>query len=261
MTAPPTQLPEPGQDSGTGWFVYGVTRPSQTVPADLTGVDGQPVRLLPHGSVAAVASTALLERPPGRRAEILAYTSVLDALAVPGPVAPVRFGSIFTDTEAVVDDLLAPHAAALGAVLDDLTDRVQLRLVALWQEGAALREVVASDAEVARLRERTRELPEETGYAERVALGELVAGRLDQLREEATAAILDAVRPHCVAMTDIPGSGLERIVEAQLLVDLTIWPELEGMLESLAADVHDRIRLQLLGPMAPYDFVGGASWG
>ena len=261
MTATIRLLPEPGQDSGTGWFVYGVARPSQAVPDDLTGVDDQPVRLLPHGSVAAVASAALLERPPGRRAEILAYTSVLDALAVPGPVAPVRFGSVFPDAASVVDDLLAPHAAALGAVLEDLTDRVQLRLIALWQEGAALREVVASDQEVARLRDLTRDLPEETAYAERVALGEMVAGRLDELRDQATAAILDALRPHVVAMTEIPGSGLERVFEAQLLVDVTAWPELEAFLESLASEVHERIRLQLLGPMAPYDFVGGASWG
>lgn len=261
MTGLAQLLPEPREGSGTGWFVYGVTRASQTVPADLIGVDDQPVRLLPHGPIAAVASGALIERPPGRRAEILAYTRVLDALAVPGPVAPVSFGSIFADTDDVRSRLLEPERDSLEALLDDLTDRVELRLVALWHEGAVLREVIEIHPEVARLREVTRDLPEEGAYAERVALGQLVAGHLDELRTDATAALLDPVRPHCVATNEIPGSGLERVFEAQLLVELEQWPELEVLLESLAGEVHDRMRLQLVGPTAPYDFVGGARWG
>jgi hypothetical protein len=253
-------LPEPATHSGTGWFVYGVTRPTLALPADLIGVDDQPVRLLPHGRVAAVVSAALLERPPGRRAEIFAYTRVLDALAVPGPVAPVRFGSIFADTDDVVDHLLAPDGDDLQALLEDLTDRVQLRLVALWREGTALREVVAGDAEIARLREHTRDLPEDAGYPERVRLGQLVAAQVDELRAEATASILEAVAPFCVAVAETAGSGPERIFEAHLLVDVSRWPDLEEMLESLAAEVHERIRLQFVGPMAPYDFVGGGRW-
>jgi hypothetical protein len=230
------------------------------VPADLVGVDDQPVRLLPHGTVAAVASSALVERPPGRRAEILAYTRVLDALAIPGPVAPLRFGSIFPDTEEVIEGLLRPEEGDLDALLDDLTDRVQLRLVALWQEGTALREVVAGDPEIARLREATRDLPEDAAYGQRVRLGQLVATQVDAMRADATATILDVVRPWCVATAETAGSGPERIFEADLLVDVARWPELEEMLEGLAAEVHDRIRLQLLGPMAPYDFVGGGRW-
>jgi hypothetical protein len=30
--------------------------------------------------------------------------------------------------------------------------------------------------------------------------------------------------------------------------------------EGLAEAVHERIRLRLVGPVAPYDFVGGAGW-
>ena len=35
---------------------------------------------------------------------------------------------------------------------------------------------------------------------------------------------------------------------------------LERALEQLAEAIHERIRLALVGPMAPYDFVEGASW-
>lgn len=254
-------LPTPGPETGTGWFVYGVTDPTLSVPEGLTGVDDQPVSLLPHGELAAVASPALLDRPPGRRAELLAYTRVLDTLALRGPVAPVRFGSILADADDVVASLLEPSAAELVALLEDLTGRVQLRLEAAYREDVALAEVVARDPEIARLRALTRDAPEHTFHAERITLGRLVADALDETRALDAEVILDAVRPRCVAVLEQPGNGLDRIVDAQLLVDDEERPELEEMLERLAEELHERIALRLIGPIAPYDFVGGASWG
>ncbi len=45
-----------------------------------------------------------------------------------------------------------------------------------------------------------------------------------------------------------------------LLVDDDRRAEFEEHLEGLAEAVHERIRLRLVGPVAPYDFVGGERW-
>ena len=42
-----------------------------------------------------------------------------------------------------------------------------------------------------------------------------------------------------------------------LLVDRARSQELEDHLEYLAEQAHGRMQLTLLGPLAPYDFVGG----
>jgi len=259
-TAPEALLPEPGPETGTGWFVYGVARPDLTVPDGLVGVDDQPVLLLRGPDVAAIASTALLDRPPGRRAEILAYTRVLDTLAVPGPVAPLRFGTILADDQDVADHLLGPPADELGALLDDLTGRVQLSLSASYHQETLLAGLVASSPEIARLRERTRDLPEEASYADRVRLGELVASAVEEERSADAGALLDAITPLCVAVVDKPGRGMDGVLDAALLVGNDRWEALEQVLEDLAEQLHERIRLRLVGPTAPYDFVGGGSW-
>jgi hypothetical protein len=260
-TAPEALLPEPGPETGTGWFVYGVARPDLVVPDGLVGVDDQPVQLLRGLEVAAIAGVALLDRPPGRRAEILAYSSVLDTLAVPGPVAPVRFGSLFADDQDVADHLLAPPSTeALSELLDELTGRVQLSLSASYHQEALLAGLVASSPEIARLRERTRDLPEEASYAYRVRLGELVAAAVDAERSVDAGMLLDAVEPLCAAVADKPGRGMDGVLEAALLVDNDRWEALEQVLEDLAEQVHERIRLRLVGPTAPYDFVGGGPW-
>ena len=48
------------------------------------------------------------------------------------------------------------------------------------------------------------------------------------------------------------------MLDVALLVDDERRADFEEQLESLAEEVHERIRLRLVGPMAPYDFVGGA---
>jgi Gas vesicle synthesis protein GvpL/GvpF len=44
-----------------------------------------------------------------------------------------------------------------------------------------------------------------------------------------------------------------------LLVDNDRVSALEETLEELAAAAHERLTIRLLGPMAPYDFVGDSS--
>jgi hypothetical protein len=48
------------------------------------------------------------------------------------------------------------------------------------------------------------------------------------------------------------------VLDVALLVDDDRAGAFEAHLEELAEAVHDRIRLRLVGPVAAYDFVGGA---
>jgi hypothetical protein len=121
-----------------------------------------------------------------------------------------------------------------------------------------LAEVVAADPEIAALSERTRGLPEDSAYGERVRLGELVARALDEKRAFDTDVLLEAVLPSVAAHHVRPGGGVDHLLDVALLVDDDRRADFEEQLEGLAEDVHDRIRLRLVGPVAPYDFVDGA---
>src|SRR4051812_19329822 len=88
------RMPEGREPAGeTGCYVYGVVRAAGG-PPPLRGIDDEPVELVVHGDVAAATTVIALDRPPGRRAELVAHTSVVNALAEAGAVLPVRFGSI-----------------------------------------------------------------------------------------------------------------------------------------------------------------------
>jgi hypothetical protein len=248
-------------DTDRGLFVYGVVPADARVPDDLTGVEEAPVRLVVRGPVAAVVGEIDLSRTTGRRADLVAYSTVLDALTATCTVAPVQFGSILLDEQGIEEELLAPNEDYFVALLEQLAGRVQLNLRASFLEPVVLAEVVAGDPEIRRLRELTRDLPEEAAYADRVRLGELVAAAVEEKRVIEVEALLDSILPFTAGYSlRTGGGGLEHVLDVALLVDDERRAELEDHLEGLAEAVHERIRLRLVGPVAPYDFVGADAW-
>src|SRR4051794_727405 len=243
-------------DRELGCYVYAVAGAGISLPADLTGVDGAPVRSVACGEVAAVVADVAVDRPPGRRAELVAHSEVVDRLAASATVVPVRFGSLMVDETSVVEDLLQPGHDAFVDQLEQLRGRAQFNLRASYREDVALAEVVAARPDIAELRRRTRDLPPDEGYGDRVRLGELVARAIEEKQAFDADVLLGSVLPFAAAHVVRGGGGLDHVVDVALLVDDERREDLEQHLEGLAEAVHERIVLRLTGPMAAYDFVG-----
>lgn len=248
------------QEMTSGVFVYGIVRADRRLPDGLVGLGGAGLRVVTSGQgLGAVVSEIALDDDARRRAaDLVAYGRVVDELAQGGPVAPVRFGSVLPDDAAVLDDLLQDDGQYFAELLDSLSGRVQFTLRATYDEQAVLTEVVHGDPEIAALREVTRNLPAGAPHGAQVQLGELVARALEQKREADADMIMDVVKDHVVDAHVRLGSGMEQLLTASLLVEQSHAAVLEEKLDELAEVVHERIRLGLVGPLAPYDFVGGA---
>lgn len=189
------------------------------------------------------------------KAELLAFQSVLDSLAAEGPVAPVQFGTILPDAVAVAE-FLEDRRDELERVLGVLRGRRQYNLRAKYVEDVVLEEVVTVVSEIRELRERTRDVPEDASYGDRVRLGELVVHELERRSADDAAMLGDSVYPHAAAHLDRSTSSPSTVLDVALLIDEARGQELVSALEELAEAVHERIRLELIGPMAPYDFAG-----
>lgn len=240
---------------GTGWFVYGIVPAEVRLPAEVIGLDDRPVSIVVHGQVAALVGPVPLDRPPQLRNDLLRYAEVLDSLVTSTPVVPVRFGAVMADQQQVAEEILAPREECLAELLAELAGRVQYRLRARYVEDVVLTEVVNSDPRVRELRERTRDLPEDASYGDRVRLGELVARAVEERRQGDADDLLQAVLPYATEHRVSPASRPTDVAEVSLLVEADRRDELETSLEALAEAVHERIRLSLVGPTAAYDFV------
>ena len=240
-------------------YLYGLVEAGSDLPDGLRGIGDLPIRVVHHREVVGVVGGLPEDVPLGRRADVFAHGRVIDALVAHGAtIIPVRFGAVFDDDVDVVQDVLAAQHDQLVDVLDGLRGRAQFTMRARYDEDAVLTEVVHENADIAELREATRGQPEQSTYADRVRLGELVADALAYKREADGQVVLDALAPHAVAVTVLGGSGLDHLVRAAFLVDREDVDGFERAAEALAADMATRATLALVGPVAPYDFVSGA---
>ncbi|MGH3424765.1 MAG: GvpL/GvpF family gas vesicle protein [Nocardioidaceae bacterium] len=238
-------------------YVYGIVRADATMPVwEEQDLSGHEVELMAHGDVAALVEMTDPARTIGRRADLLAHSGVLNAVAAAGnPVIPVKFGSVIASRDGVVEELLAPNLERWLRVLDELRGLAQFTLRGRYSQDAVLAEVVREDPRVAELREQTVDQPEEASYAARVRLGELVAHAVDAKRSTDVDRIAEALAPHSASQRVTPGSGIDQLIDAAFLVDEDRREAFEAAAERLAEQMHERATLKLLGPLAPFDFV------
>jgi hypothetical protein len=252
-------MPDAGD---SGLYVYGVLAWTPDSPRRLPGegMDGHPLEVVHAQDVGALVTEVELPRPPGRRRDLLSHSDVLNTVALERDVVPLRFGTVFPDADAVVDDLLASGYGVLTALIDRLAGAVQLNLRATYVEERVLAGVVRADPEIGRLRERTRDLPEGIQHPDLLRLGRLVSEVVGDMRREDSAMLAELVLP-MVRETRVRERGTpDHVLDLALLVDRESVAVVEAELEDIAADIHERIALQLTGPLAPFDFVEEEPW-
>ena len=236
-------------------YVYGIVPASTSLPAGLLGAGGGRVRLVRHGALAGVIS----ELPPagalGTRQDLIAHESVVAALATRTTMLPLRFSAVVTTADAVVREMLEPHYDWFAGILADLEGRAEFSVSGTYVQDTVLREVLAEEPEVMRLRESLRGLPEDTGYNERVRLGELIIHALDAKREVDTEELVHTLSRHAVAVAPRPPANEDTAADAAFLVGDDDRESFHRAVDELAYRWAGRIRLHVLGPLAPYDFV------
>jgi hypothetical protein len=242
---------------GVATFLYGVV-PSDVEPtADAQGVGDPPgkVAVVTHRDIGALISEVPVDRPLGSPEELRAYQRLLDGTAEVAPVLPVRFGAVLAD-EGAVTDLLARYHDDFRAALNELEGRVEFTVRGRYEQSVVLREVLAENPEVQQLREQVRGQPEEATVALRMRLGELVNQAVEAKRNADTERVVDLLRPLADRVLVRPVTHETDAANVAVLVDAGRRDELEEAVRQLAEEWSERATLRLLGPLAPYDFVG-----
>jgi len=251
-TAPPATTVE----TATGRYVYGVVRADDGSSAvtDLAGATGEAVTVVVHGELAAVVEAVPdADAVPAARF-VRAHARVLDAVAARCSVLPLRFGTVLDSDDAVVEEVLTLDQTRLLATLEKLDGHVQLILKARYVLDTVLAEIIAEQPQVRELRDRTRDLPENATMPDRVRLGELVHQAMEAKRGPDRDLVLDALEP-CVEEWSVRHSGdMNGLLDLAVLVDASRVADVEEHTRRAAQQLAGRVDLQLIGPMAPYDF-------
>ena len=233
-------------------YVYGLVAADVDPPEGVPGVAGAAVERRDLGDgVAALVSEVDVEML-GAAEDLLAHAAVLDGLAERATVVPFAFGS-FTDPED--DDAAAALAEGYHRVAPRLEGAVQLMVTARYVEDAVLAELVEEDPEIAALRRRTAGSGPDELRNEKMRLGELVVQGLERKAEADARPILAALEGAAREVAVHERRSADDVIELAALVDRSASAAFERTAERLAEERAGRIRMRLVGPQAPYDFV------
>jgi hypothetical protein len=159
--------------------------------------------------------------PLGSPEDLRTYREILDAIATEVPVVPLRFGTILTSEDAVAQELLAARHDEFTAALDRLEGRAEFQVKGRYVKDTGLEKVSA-------------------------------------WREQDARTVQQALEGVCVAsVTRQPTSDLDA-VDVAFLVNVSDERRMERVTRALSRKWEGRVDLQLLGPMAAYDFTVAA---
>ncbi|MFF8034496.1 MULTISPECIES: GvpL/GvpF family gas vesicle protein [unclassified Streptomyces] len=245
-------------------YVYAVCRPFGTpLQAQLTGVGGDPPRLLPHRDLVAVVSHVpeadFAEEPLRARLEDLdwltavarAHQGVIDALTTVTTPLPLRLGTVFRDDSGVRMMLEAREASFLRT-LDRLQGRVEWGVkVYLEQEETPQGPAAPAPKPTSGrdyLRQRRMRTKAQDDLWQRA---ESFATRL----HETLAESAEDSRLHAPQNPTLSGASGRNVLNAAYLVPRA---ESEEFVEKVdrTKDGVPGIRVELTGPWAAYSFAG-----
>jgi hypothetical protein len=246
--------------SQTGCYVYGILPGDVKLNTEIRGVGDPPgkLRLVRTADLAALVSEVDLSGQLGTPEDLQAHKEILDATVTTSPVLPVRFGSVLTDEDAVVSELLEPHGEEFAAALDELDGRAEYVVKGRYVERAILKEILSEDPDAARLSEQIQGRDQDATRDLRMRLGELISDEVAARRDKDTRLLLSAMADHCEASVIREPTHELDAVYAAFLIPMDQADEVERVADQLGSRWEGRIELRVLGPMAPYDFVGGA---
>lgn len=250
-----------GSDVGTGSdaavYVYGIV-PSDVEPEDHARGVGEPpaeISVVRSGRVAALVSEIPLDRPLGTPDDLTAHAELLDGTVTVAPVLPLRFGAVLTDRDAVASELLEGHEEELVSALEQLDGLAQFVVKGRYVERTILQEILDENTDAAQLREQIRGQSEDATREARMALGEIINATIESKRAEDTRRTVEALESFDPMVNERPPTHEQDAVHIAVLMKLDEQDRLEDALRELAQEWENRVDLNLLGPMAAYDFI------
>ncbi|MFI2410998.1 GvpL/GvpF family gas vesicle protein [Streptomyces sp. NPDC018947] len=250
-------------------YVYAVCRPFDSpLQSQLTGVAGDPPRLLTHGGLVAVVShvpeadfseealRARLEDLDWLAGTARAHQQVIDALTVVTTPLPLRLATVFRD-DSGVRSMMEEREEDFVRTLGRLEGRVEwgVKVYVETEPGQQERAEPAPKPVSGRdyLRRRRQQ---SRAHEDRWARAEEFATRL----HANLSARADDARLHAPQNPTLSGAAGRNVLNAAYLVPRDVSEEFVEMVDRTKDDTPG-IRVELTGPWAAYSFAGEEAAG
>lgn len=228
------------------------------VDSGLIGIDGRQVSGVCHrGLTALVSLTPIRAYKSMKKEEVISYLfahqAVLEQVMKRQTVVPVKFGTMAPD-EARVRKILESGYPQLTAALEAMEGKIELDLVAQWRDLTGVFRQIGEEPEIRRQKASVALRPLQDSTEGWIKIGQTVKARLDQIREERSAEIVEALKPLALNLCRHALLDDRMILNTAFLVDRNREGEVGEILKRLNALYADCVDFRCVGPLPPYSF-------
>ena len=222
------------------------------------GLSGRQVSAIRHRDIAVLVNRAPIRAYRSMKKEevipyLFAHQAIIEKVLEERTVVPVKFGTTARDEEEV-RGILEQGYPQLRAALAAMEGKIELDLVVQLKDLNSVFRQIGEEPEIRRQKAAIAGRPPQETTEERMRIGQTVKARLDQMREERAADIVEVLKP--LTRDICPHALLDdrMILNTAFLVDRAREGMVSETLERLNGRYDDRIDFRCVGPLPPYSF-------
>ena len=245
--------------NGEGLYIYGIIAAKDRQEFGPIGIGGRGdvVYTLPYQDVAAIISSSPNVKYPVSRENVIAHARVLEKAVEKYTVLPVRFCTIATDEEIIVERVLKARHQEFLDLLREMEGKMELGIRARWIDlNAIFAEVVEENKDIKALKKALlNERNEQRKYASTIKIGELVQKALEEKKKREAEELLKALRPLSLDYKENQFYGDMNLVNAAFLVVRAKERDFDRKINELEKIHSERKQIKYTAPIVPYNFV------
>lgn len=245
--------------NGEGCYIYGILAANHRQEFGPIGIGGRGdvVYTLPYQEIAAIVSSSPIVKYPVTRENTIAHAKVLEKAVEESTVLPVRYCTIATNEEIVVEKLLKTRYQEFLDKLREMKGKMELGIRARWIDlNAIFAEVIEENKDIKALKEAAlRGKDEQRKYAITIEVGQLVQKALAEKRKREAEELLETLRPLSLDYKENQFYGDMNIVNAAFLVAQEKERDFDRKMDELEKIHSGRIQLKYTASRVAYNFV------
>jgi len=217
------------------------------------GGRGDEVTTISYEDLSGVISNTSTRKYVVSRENMTAHEKVIEKVMAEGyTVLPVRFCTIAESAEEI-RDVLRKRRAELKGLLQDMDNKVELGIKALWKDTKVIfGEIVEENEAIKRLRDRIARKPTRDGQ---IRLGEMVQKALEKKKEREVKGIINSFKKLAVDFRANDTFGDNMFMNTAFLVDRSHEKEFDNLVEDFMTKYSERTKFKYVGPTPPFNFV------
>jgi hypothetical protein len=239
-----------------GKYIYCVIDSNQPLSFGPLGIGGRGDQLhtVCFSDISAVVSDAPMKKYRVSRENSLAHEKAIEEVMTEYTVLPVRFATIAEDEEKVKRILEKEHEK-FKELLDNVKDKTELGLKAMFREETIYRDILEKYEEIKSLKEKLAKLTPEKSHYHCVQIGTMVEDALQREKQIVKTDILNTLQPLALEVKTNDTYGELMVINAAFFVEKKKEADFDRQVQMLDDKYSEKVTFKYVGSLPPFNFV------